>query len=142
IGIFRRLETMAASAEDAQTQANAQYNILNVELAKENELPGAGGRERILTLARQTLARSVAASHTVTALKAHRVIAELLVNTPAARDEALQHATSCLDMAAAAGRAEDEALCAWVLARLQYATDPASARATRSRARAATVRAS
>lgn len=142
IGIFRRLETMAASAEDAQTQANAQYNILNVELAKENELPGAGGRERILTLARQTLARSVAASHTVTALKAHRVIAELLVNTPAARDEALQHATSCLDMAAAAGRAEDEALCAWVLARLQYATDPASARATQSRARAATVRAS
>jgi CHAT domain-containing protein/tetratricopeptide (TPR) repeat protein len=139
--VFRTLDTLARGRGDLLAQATAQYNILNTESAKETVLPTTGGRERLMRLAREVLEIGTRASHPAVTLKAHRVIAELLAGTPASREDALQHGKRCLDLAVAINRAEDEALCSWLMATLLYSTSPAQAQAAQLRALGATARA-
>ena len=141
IGVFRRLDTMARAEGDLQTRVNAQYNILNTEAAKEVMLPTAGGRDRLLHVAREVLALSTRATQRPAMLKAHWMIADLLAEERASHAEALTHVASCVKLAVDLERAADEALCSWLEAMLLQSTAPGDARAAQMRALRATERA-
>ena len=72
VAVFRQLDAIAKAEGDAQTQANAQYNILNTESMRETFLPTPDAKARLTRLARDTLATSIAATHRVATLKTHR----------------------------------------------------------------------
>jgi hypothetical protein len=138
---FERLNDQARAAKDLLSQATAQYNVLNAELLRENRAPTADVKERLLLLARQTLAAGEAASNAFITLKAHSAIAALLANVTESRGEALRHVERCLALAADSRRHQDEAACAWTAAGLLHRTDPRQALDARRRAMLATARA-
>jgi len=138
---FRRLEGLARAWNDPQTGASAQYNVLNVDALRESLLPTRDGTERLLRAARVTLAAGQAAGHASVSLKAHRIIAALLLGVPEGRQEALGHVERCLTLATLVRQPEDEAACAWLAALLWHGVSVERARAAQARALRATSQA-
>lgn len=136
--VFRRLDALAAAEGDRQTRAVAQYNLLNTLSLRETLLPTPGARTRLLRLAEATLATGTAAPHAQVTLKTHRTIAALLANEPGGRGAALEHVDRCLELAVRLRQPGDEAVCAWLAARLLHDTDPGGARKAHLRALQAT----
>jgi hypothetical protein len=141
IAIFRDLDLMAAAEGDRQTEAAAQYNLLNTTATKEYALPTAGARGRLLQMAERALATGTDAGHLIVRLRSHRTIAELLTNEPGGRAKALEHMERCLALAEEARQPLDEAVCAWVEAWLVRDENPSRARRAELRALDATTRA-
>ncbi|MCC6987480.1 MAG: CHAT domain-containing protein [Acidobacteria bacterium] len=141
VALYRRLGAMAQAEGDTQTQVVASANILNTEVYGESWRPTPGGRERLLRLARESLALGLAASRPITVLRAHRVLADLLAADHDGGAAALDHAAQCAALAATTAQYLDEAACRWQEARLRHASAPAQARAAAQLALAATARA-
>jgi hypothetical protein len=141
LALFGELRALARVEADAQTEAIAQYNILNTEGLKATLLPTRHVRDRLLPLARETLASGKAAAHRGVMLLTHQMLAELLAAEPDGRRDALQHARRCLELATEVRQPQDEALCWWVMAKILQAETPASAAAAQLRALDATARA-
>lgn len=141
LALYRRLQAMAEAEGDMQTHVVASANMLNTEVYSESWQPTPGGRERLLTHARQSLALGLAARRPITVLRAHRVLADLLARGDDGGAAALGHAEQCAALAAATAQYLDEAACRWQEARLRQAASPARARAAAQQALAATARA-
>jgi tetratricopeptide (TPR) repeat protein len=139
LAVFRRLDAIAKAEGDAQTQANAQYNILNTESMRESFLPMPDGKARLTRLARETLVTSIAATHQVVTVKTRRTLAALLARDRETRDEALQHAETCASLASQIRQPHDEAVCSWLVAMLLYKDAPDRARTAQIRALAASA---
>src|SRR4030095_5674504 len=137
--VFGQLDALAKTEGDLQTQANAQYNILNTESMRESFLPTPGAKPRLMQLARDTLATGIAATHQVVTLKTQRTLAALLAEDRDSRHEALQHADSCAALGAEIPPTQDEAICSWLVATLLHENDPEKARAAQIRALAAST---
>jgi hypothetical protein len=141
LALFRRLDALASAEGDAQSRANAQFNILNTESMKESFLPTPGAGGRVTAIARQTLATGLASAHRIVTLKTHRMLAALLANDRTTQGEALAHAHRCFALAAEARQPQDEAVCSWLVAMLLHPSAPEQARAAQLRALSATARA-
>ena len=141
LGIFQRLDQLAAAEGEALARANAQYNILNTSMSKEGLLPSLDSNARMMQLAERTLATATAAQNRDMTLKTHRAIAELLMVDAGASARALEHVESCLTLARAIRQPYDEAVCSWVKASILRRASPAAARAAEIDALAATERA-
>jgi len=138
---FEALDALAASANEPRLRANAQYNILNTIATKEAWLPSAGAAARLRALADRSLATAIEAHSDDLAAKAHRALAELLAAEPGTRAAALDHARQCGVLASRLRLPHDQAMCAWVEARLAGRHDAAARAAAERRAAEATVRA-
>jgi hypothetical protein len=141
LDLFRSLDALARAEGDPQTQAIAQYNLLNTWSLKESLLPTAGARQRLTALAEQTLATGLAVQNQQVILRTRRTIAALLANDVDRRQEALRHVEDCLQRAEALRQPIDEAACAWLQAAMLQSTDPGKARSAHLRALRATERA-
>lgn len=137
LAVFRQLDAIARAEGDAQTQANAQYNILNTESMRESFLPMPDAKTRLTQLARETLATGINAMHQVVTVKSRRTLAALLAGDRTTRDEALQHAETCAALASKIRQPHDEAVCSWLMATLLHEDSPDKARAAHIRALAA-----
>jgi CHAT domain-containing protein len=147
LGVFTELDRLAAEQGEGLARANAQYNILNTSMAKENLLPSVDANARLLPLAEKTLATAIAAQNRDMTLKTHRALAELLMVDDSASVRALEHVDACLALARAIRQPNDEAVCSWVKASVLRRSSsagsagPAAARAAEIDALAATERA-
>jgi len=141
LGVFTELDRLAAEQGEGLARANAQYNILNTSMAKENLLPSVDAIARLRPLAEKTLATAIAAQNRDMTLKTHRALAELLMVDDSASVRALEHVDACLALARAIRQPNDEAVCSWVKASVLRRSSPAAARAAEIDALAATERA-
>lgn len=141
ITFFHRLDELATSEGDAQTQAIARYNLFNTTTMKESLLPTLGGRERLLEMLRRALEAGEAAQQPIVMLRSHTALAELLAKDPERRSEALAHLSRCLTLAAEAKQPYDEAVCSWIEASFFRSSDPQRSKRATSRAVDATARA-
>ncbi|MGE0811931.1 MAG: CHAT domain-containing protein [Vicinamibacterales bacterium] len=141
IGLFTRLDALAAAEHDDTTRSTARFEILNTRVLSEELMPTPGGRARLVASARESLALADAARSDRVALLAHRILADLLAYDPASAADASAHAERCLAMATTAGQPTDEAACAWRLALLLHDRCPQRAQALQRRADRATGRA-
>ena len=139
--LFNELDRLARREGDPQTQANAQYNLLNTASLKESLLPTPGARSRLLELAERTLATGLAVQNHQVVLKTRWTLAELLAHAEGRRDDALGHLDACLELATRLHQPQDEVACAWLQASLLASVRPAEARAAQLRALRATERA-
>jgi tetratricopeptide (TPR) repeat protein len=141
VELFTRLDALARGQGDLQTQANAQYNLLNTLSMKEGLLPTPGARQRMSTLAERTLAAGLAVENQQVVLKTRQTIATLLATDPARHDEALRHVNACVELARTLRQPLDESVCEWRQATVLQPRDPAAARAAQVRALRATEKA-
>jgi len=138
---FHRLDDLATSEGDAQTQAIVRYNLFNTTTMRESLLPTFGGRERLLDMLQRALEAGEAAQQPIVMLRSHTALAELLAKEPARRAEALAHLASCLTLAQRAKQPYDEAVCSWIEASFFSSSDPRRSKQAAARAEDATARA-
>ena len=141
VAAFERLDVLAAAAQDTPTQATARYNAFNTIAMREHALPSPDARARLVPLAQRALETGRAAGNRLVVLRSHSALAELLAGAPGGRDEAVDHARACLELALAASQPYDEAVCSWIAAALLSRENPRESRALEARAGAATARA-
>jgi hypothetical protein len=141
VELFTRLDALARAEGDQQTQASAQFNLLNTLSLKESLLPTPGARQRMLTLAERTLAAGLAVDNQQVVLKTRRAVAALLANDPERQEEALRQLNACVELGQTLRQPLDEAACEWLRAAVLQSRDPAAARAAQVRALRATEKA-
>ena len=141
LAFFRRLEDLAASQGDAETQAIARYNLFNTAMMRESLLPTVGGRERLLGMLQRALEAGEAAQQPIVMLRSHTTVAEILANVPGSRAAAVTHVSKCLALARKVQQPYDEAVCSWIEASIFRSSDPQRSRQAASRALDATARA-
>ncbi|MPZ21232.1 MAG: CHAT domain-containing protein [Luteitalea sp.] len=141
LATFEKLEALAAAEAEGLVQANARYNILTTSALKETLVPTPGGRERLMRLAKQSLATGIAAQNRTVTVRTHQIIAALLAPEEERQAEALEHVERCLHIATKARMPHDEAACSWIAASLLHDKAPDRARAAELRALESTERA-
>jgi CHAT domain-containing protein len=139
---YTALEQLAAAEGEMLVQATARYNILTSATLKHRLLPGPDAARELLAIAERSLDTAVAAQNYDITLKTHLAIAELQASRPDARPAARAHAARCLALAVKLAHADDEALCAWMMASLLRGDDPRGALDAERQAMAAGARAS
>lgn len=128
IDAYRRAEPLVRASSNALRLAAVQYNVANAMCLELEERPRKGGRERILSLAREALETARAAHHLEAEPATHRLLGELLGATPDGRAEAQAHLERCIDTARRNRRPQWEAKCLWALGHHFARQEPARAR--------------
>jgi CHAT domain-containing protein len=138
---FTALDGLAKAEGELLAQASAQYNIFNTAAFKEDLLPSADARSRLMRLAERALATGVAAQNRDVTLKSHRALAELMLSDKTQRAAARAHVDACLALATQMKQPHDEAVCSWVNATLLREEGGRGAHEAELRAMDATTRA-